>query len=102
MIFLLDSGGGGGGKQLATDFIICPILCCLILVFEYQVLLVGLGIVVRYNGPDFFRASGRCSSHSSNNFPGSVSRLPPSTTSAEESDGLDFSALLVSFSSDFL
>ena len=78
MIFLLDSvgGGGGGGKQLATDFIICPILCCLILVFEYQVLLVGLGIVVRYNGPNFFRVSGRCSSHSHSLSSQTISRDP--------------------------
>ena len=88
VIFLLDSGA----KQLDTDFIICPILCCSILGFKFQVLHVNLGIIVRYNRLDFFRMSGQCSSHSLNNFP--RSHLPLSTTSPENSGFLSLPCLV--------
>ena len=92
VIFLLDSEA----KQLDTDFIICPILFCSILGFKFQVLHVNLGIIIRYNRLDFFRMSGQCSSHS---FP----RISPASVCRPHLLRIaDFSALLVSFSSDFL
>ena len=71
-IFFLHSGG----KQLATDFIIFRMRYSPIRVLEYQVAVIGRGTIVKYSGPEFFKASGRWLNHSSNSWRGSLS--PPS------------------------
>ena len=73
MIFLHS-----GGKQLATDFIIFPMRCSPIRVLEYQVAVIGRGIIVKYSGPKFFKASVRWLNYSSNSRTGSLSLSPPS------------------------